>query len=232
MIDVRRANERGLTRTDWLDSRHTFSFGDYRDPQHMGFGALRVINEDRVRPGAGFPTHGHRDMEIVTWVLSGALQHRDSLGTGSVIRPGEIQRMSAGAGIQHSEFNASQDEPVHFLQIWIQPNRTGLAPGYEQRAIPAAELDGRLRVIAAPDGRDGAVRVHQDARILAARLTPGAEVRHALAPGRGAWVQIARGAAELAGEKLAAGDGAAVRDERELALRAGEPTELLLFDLA
>jgi redox-sensitive bicupin YhaK (pirin superfamily) len=232
MIELRRAGERGRSETDWLDSRHTFSFADYRDPRHLGFRALRVINEDRVRPGAGFGTHAHRDMEIVTWVLSGALEHRDSLGTGSVIRPGEIQRMSAGSGITHSEFNASQQEPVHFLQIWIQPNRVGLAPSYEQRAIPPVELADRLRPIAALGGGGGAVRLHQDARILAARLAPGAEVRHALAPGRGAWVQLARGALTLGSEALDAGDGAAASDERELVLQATEPAEVLVLDLA
>jgi hypothetical protein len=232
MIEIRRAKDRGHSETDWLDSRHTFSFGDYRDPQQMGFGALRVINEDRVRPGAGFATHGHRDMEIVTWVLSGALEHRDSLGTGSVIRPGEIQRMSAGSGIAHSEFNASQDEPVHFLQIWILPSRAGLAPSYEQREIAPAELDGRLRVIAAPGGGEGAVRLNQDARILAARLAPDTEVRHTLAPGRGAWLHVARGTVTLEGDALVAGDGAAATGERELVLRGLEPAELLVFDLA
>ncbi|HYY06430.1 MAG TPA: pirin family protein [Candidatus Limnocylindria bacterium] len=232
MVSVRPSAERGRSELGWLSSRHTFSFADYRDPRHMGFSSLRVINEDRVQPGAGFPTHGHHDMEIVTYVVEGALEHEDSMGNGSVIRPGEVQRMTAGTGVTHSEYNPSRTEPVHFLQIWILPERQGLAPGYEQRAFSAAELQGRLRVVASRDGRDGAVTVHQDARLFAARLAPGEEIVHALAPGRHAWVQVVRGELALDGTALAAGDGAAVSDTARLALSARASSELLLFDLA
>jgi redox-sensitive bicupin YhaK (pirin superfamily) len=232
MVSVRPSAERGRSELGWLSSHHTFSFGDYVDPRHMGFRNLRVINEDRVQPGAGFPTHGHRDMEIITLVVAGTLEHKDSMGNGSVIRPGEVQRMTAGTGVTHSEYNPSRAEPVHFLQIWILPERQGLAPGYEQRAFPAAELQGRLRVVASRDGRDGAVTVHQDARILAARLAPGEEVVHALAPGRHAWVQVVCGALAMGGTALAAGDGAAVSGQARLALAARAPSDLLLFDLA
>jgi redox-sensitive bicupin YhaK (pirin superfamily) len=233
VISVRRADERGRSRFDWLDSRHTFSFADYHDPQHMGFRTLRVINEDRVAPGRGFGTHAHRDMEIVTWVLAGALEHRDSLGTGSVIRPGEVQRMSAGRGVAHSEFNASATEPVHFLQIWILPDAADLPASYAQRAIPLDELRGGLRPIVAPDGERGAVTIHQDARILATRLEPGERVRHDLAPGRHAWVQVTGGGLTLDGAALAAGDGAAVSGEPRLTLAATAPgTHALVFELA
>ena len=232
MITLRPSAERGRSELGWLSSRHTFSFADYHDPRHMGFRSLRVINEDRVEPGAGFPTHGHRDMEIVTYVVEGALEHKDSMGNGSVIRPGEVQRMTAGTGVTHSEYNPSRIEPVHLLQIWILPERQGLAPGYEQRAFPAAEMQGRLRLVAARDGRDGSVTVHQDVRLLAARLAPGEEIVHSLAPGRHAWLQIVRGALVMNGTTLAAGDGAAVSDEARLALAASAPSELLLFDLA
>ena len=232
MIVKRAAGERGATRMPWLDSRHTFSFGEYYDPAHMGFGPLRVINEDRVVPGGGFGTHGHRDMEIVSYVLSGALEHKDSLGTGSIIRPGEVQRMSAGTGIRHSEFNPSRSEPVHFLQIWILPERAGLAPSYEQKAFPAEERQGRLRLVASPDGSDGAVTIHQDARIYVAALGGGDAVEQPLSSGRSAWVQVARGEIDLSGVSLGPGDGAAVRDEGRLHLRAGNgPAEVLLFDL-
>lgn len=234
MLTLRPAARRGHTRIDWLDSWHSFSFGEYRDPQHMGFRTLRVINEDRVRPGQGFGTHGHRDMEIVTWVLSGALAHRDSLDTASTIRPGEAQRMSAGTGIHHSEFNASQQEDVHFLQIWILPEREGLEPGYEQRAIPIAERAGQLVLLASRDGRDGSVTVHQDVSVWAGRLPGGAQLAVPLAPGRHAWLQLARGALAVNGgaATLAAGDGLAASDEPRLTLEAREPSELLLFDLA
>jgi redox-sensitive bicupin YhaK (pirin superfamily) len=232
MLEIRRAAERGTTRTGWLESRHSFSFGDYRDPRHTGFRSLRVINEDHVRPGQGFAPHSHRDMEIVTWVLAGALEHRDSLGNGSVIRPGEIQRMSAGTGITHSEYNPSAEDPVHFLQIWILPERRDLAPSYEQRAIPEPERRNRLRLVASGDGADGSVRLHQDARVFAACLDPGRGVRHALAPGRSAWVQVAHGRVEANGAPLAAGDGASVTGEPALALDAPEAAEVLLFDLA
>jgi hypothetical protein len=231
MITVRRSQDRGHYDHGWLDTRHTFSFAEYHDPRHMGFRVLRVINEDRVRPGQGFGTHPHRDMEIVSYVLSGALEHRDSMGNGSTIRPGEVQRMSAGTGVLHSEFNPSASEPVHFLQIWILPERAGLAPGYEQKRFPAEEKRGRLRLLASPDGRDGSVTIHQDARILAAALEDGEEVRHALAPGRHAWVQVTRGEVELAGERLAAGDGAALSGEAAASIRGRSTAEVLLFDL-
>jgi len=233
MIRLRPGAERGATKLDWLDSRHSFSFADYRDPRHMGWRALRVINDDRVAPGGGFGPHGHRDMEIVTYVLDGALEHKDSLGTGAVIRAGEVQRMSAGTGIRHSEFNHSQTEPVHFLQIWIVPERPGLTPGYEQRAFAPEERRGRLHPVASPDGRDGALTVHQDAVVYAALFDGAADTAtHALAPGRHAWVQAVRGAVILNGHRLAAGDGAAVSDEPRLDL-AGDPAgEALLFDLA
>jgi redox-sensitive bicupin YhaK (pirin superfamily) len=231
-ITVRRAAARGREDHGWLDTRHTFSFAEYYDPAHMGFRALRVINEDRVAPGAGFPPHGHRDMEIVSYVLAGALQHRDSLGTGSVIRPGDVQRMTAGTGVTHSEFNASRDEPVHFLQIWILPRRRGLEPGYEQKAFPEDEKRNAWRLLASEDGRDGSVTIHQDVRLLVTLLDAGREVRHALAPGRHAWLQVARGRVTLDGVALEAGDGAAVSEARELVLTATADAEALLFDLA
>jgi redox-sensitive bicupin YhaK (pirin superfamily) len=232
MITVRRSEERGHFDHGWLDTRHTFSFADYRDPRQMGFRALRVVNEDRVRPGQGFGTHPHRDMEIVTYVIEGGLAHRDSMGNGSTIRPGDVQRMSAGTGVTHSEFNASREAPVHFLQIWILPERTGLAPGYEQRRFPEEERRGRLRLVASPDGAGGSVTIHQDVRLHAALLAPGEAVAHRLAPGRHAWVQVARGEVDVAGQRLSAGDGAAVSGEAELALRAIADAEVLLFDLA
>jgi len=233
MISVRPGHERGRSRFDWLDSRHTFSFADYHDPAHMGFRTLRVINEDRVAPGRGFGTHMHRDMEIVTWVLSGALEHRDSLGNGSVIRPGEVQRMSAGRGVAHSEFNASHDDPVHFLQIWILPEARNLPASYAQRAIPTEEMRRRLAPIVAPDGDGAAVAIHQDARILATRLESGERARHDLAAGRHAWVQVASGALTVNGTALQAGDGAAVSDEASVEIAATAPgTHALVFDLA
>jgi hypothetical protein len=197
----------------------------------MGFRVLRVINEDRVQPGKGFGTHGHRDMEILSYVLEGGLAHRDSLGTGSVIRPGDVQRMSAGTGVRHSEFNASDRERVHFYQIWIEPAASGIAPGYEQKTFPEADRRNRLRLVASPDGADGAVTIHQDARVHVGVLDAGQAVEHALAPGRHAWVQVARGAVTVNGQALREGDGAAVSDERRLAIAATEPAELLLFDL-
>jgi redox-sensitive bicupin YhaK (pirin superfamily) len=215
----------------WLDSRHTFSFGEYYDPEQMGFRALRVINDDQVAPGGGFDTHPHRDMEIVTYVLDGALQHRDSLGNGSVIRPGEVQRMSAGTGIRHSEFNASRQEPVHLLQIWFLPAQRGTEPSYEQRPLPPG-VRAALTLIASPDGRDGSVTVHQDVAMYAAQLEPGMTVTHSLAPGRHAWVQLARGRGHLNEQPLVAGDGAAVSDERQLTFRSNAPSELIVFDLA
>jgi quercetin 2,3-dioxygenase len=231
-VVVRPAAERGHTRIDWLDSRHTFSFGEYHDPAHMGFGTLRVLNDDRVAPGRGFATHGHRDMEIITYVLEGALAHQDSLGTGSVIRPGEVQIMSAGTGITHSEFNDSTADPVHFLQIWIVPDRRGLVPRYDQQAIDRRELEGRLRVVVSPDGRDGSIVIHQDATMLAARLAAGEATEHALAPGRRAWVHVARGAIGVGGESLVAGDGVAITGEPRVAIRAADDAEVLVFDLA
>ncbi len=231
MIQVRRSEERGHADHGWLDSRHTFSFADYYDPDYMGYGPLRVINEDRVEPAAGFPTHGHRDMEIISYVLDGALEHKDSLGTGSVIRPGDVQRMSAGTGVRHSEFNASKTEPVHFLQIWIEPDARGIAPGYEQKHFEPADLTGRMRLIASPDGVEGSVRIQQDARVYAAKLGSGDGVSHRLAPGRRAYVQVARGEAVVNGQKLSAGDGAAVEDEAEIKLASPSTAEVLVFDL-
>ncbi len=231
MIAIRRSDERGHADHGWLDTWHTFSFADYYDPRFMGFSELRVINEDRVAPGTGFPTHAHRDMEIVTYVLEGALEHRDSLGTGSVIRPGEVQRMSAGTGVRHSEYNASKTEPVHLLQIWIEPSAPGVAPSYEQKTIPDADKRGRLRLIASPDGRDGSVTIHQDARIYASVLDAGDKVEHAAAPGRRLWLQIARGAVTANGQWLGQGDGAAIVDERALIIAGVEPAEIILFDL-
>ena len=232
MIQVRRSDERGRSEHGWLDSRHTFSFADYQDPRHMGFRQLRVINEDRVQPAHGFPTHAHRDMEIVSYVLEGALEHKDSMGNGSIIRPGDVQRMSAGTGVMHSEYNPSDAEPVHFLQIWILPERQGLPPGYEQRAFPAPEKAGKLRLVASRTGREGSVTVHQDVDLFAAALAPGAAVAHRLRAGRHAWVQVARGAVAVNGVALGQGDGAAVSDETTVELRASRPSEVLLFDLA
>jgi redox-sensitive bicupin YhaK (pirin superfamily) len=231
MITVRRAADRGSSRLSWLDSRHTFSFSDYHDPAHMGFSVLRVINEDRVGPGAGFGTHGHRDMEIVSYVLEGELQHRDSMGNGSPIRPGDVQRMSAGTGVLHSEYNGSTREPVHFLQIWLLPARGGIEPSYEQKSFPAAEREGRLRRIASPEGSEGSVTLHQDASIFSALLGPGQKAEHRIAPGRKAWVQVARGEVELDGQTLSAGDGAAISGESAVTLAGREPAEVLLFDL-
>lgn len=234
MITVRRSEERGHFDHGWLDTRHTFSFAEYHDEDHMGFRALRVINEDRVRPGEGFPTHGHRDMEIVSYVLSGALAHQDSTGGKGVLRPGEVQRMSAGSGVRHSEYNGSREEPVHFLQIWLLPDRDGLTPSYEQRPFPDAEKRGRLRLVASPDGADGSLRLQAGARVYATVLGPGERARHELAAGRHAWIQAARGELAVNGVPLRAGDGAAASDERALVVegRGSEPAEALLFDLA
>ena len=232
MITVRRSQDRGHFDHGWLDTRHTFSFADYHDPAHMGFRSLRVVNEDRVRPGQGFGAHSHRDMEIVSYVVSGALDHEDSMGHGSTIRPGDVQRMSAGTGVTHSEFNGSRTEPVHFIQIWLLPSRRGLDPGYEQKRFPDEEKRGRLRLLASPDGAEGSVTVHQDARLFAALLAPGESVTHRLGPGRHAWVQVVRGEVEAGGERLGAGDGAAVSDEASLSVRAIADAEVLLFDLA
>jgi len=232
MITLHDRMARGQTRNGWLDSRHAFSFGAYVDPRRTGFRALRVINEDRLIPGAGFATHDHADMEILTCVLAGALEHKDSLGNGSVIRPGDVQRMSAGAGISHSEFNASRAEPVHLLQIWILPDRKGLAPSYEQRHFPAEEKRGRLRLVGHPEGKDGAVTIHQDVDLYAACLGAGDTVEHVVGAGRAAWLQLARGAVRLNGEAMKEGDGAALADEAAVRVEATADAELLLFDLA
>ena len=232
MIVVRRSEERGHANHGWLDSRHTFSFAGYHDPRHMQFRALRVINEDRVRPGEGFGPHEHEDMEIVTCVLEGALRHADSMGNGSVLRKGVVQRMTAGTGVQHSEMNASDKDPVHFLQIWVHPDRRGLEPGYEERGFPDAEKEGRLRVLVSPDGRDDSLRIHQDASIYAAVLPKGRDVVHRLRKGRHAWIQIARGSASVNGEVLRQGDGAAVSDVDSLTITGVERAEVVLFDLA
>ncbi len=232
MITIRPGKERGHADHGWLDSYHTFSFADYYDPAHMGFRALRVINEDRVQSGKGFGTHPHRDMEIITYVLTGALEHRDSLGTGSVISPGEVQRMSAGTGITHSEFNHSSNTLLHLLQIWIVPERVGLPPSYEQRTFPAEERQGKLRLVASRDGRDGSVTIHQDVRLFATLLTPGERVNHLLAPNRHVWVQVTRGVVMVNDTPLSAGDGAAVSDEPKIEICGKEPAEVLLFDLA
>jgi len=230
-IVLRPAAERGTTRLAWLDGRHSFSFGEYHDPQWMQWSALRVLNDDRVAPGGGFPTHPHRDMEILTWVLDGALEHRDSMGTGAVIHPGEAQLMSAGTGVTHSEFNHSKTAPVRLLQIWFPPRARGLEPGYQQRPFADDELRDRLRTIVAPDGRDAALVIHQDVTVQVARLSPGSSVSHTLAPGRHAWVQVARGDATVNGTPLREGDGAGIGGETLVAL--GSPTggEVLLFDL-
>ncbi|MCI0516900.1 MAG: pirin family protein [Woeseiaceae bacterium] len=232
MLQVRAANDRGHADFGWLDSRHTFSFGDYYDPDHMGFGVLRVINEDRVLPSNGFGTHGHRDMEIISYVLQGALEHKDSLGTGSVIRPGDVQRMSAGTGVQHSEFNHSDSEPVHFLQIWILPNRQGLTPDYVEARIPDEEKRGRLRLIVSGDGHDGALSIRQDADLYASLLSKGESVEHRFAPGRKGWIQLARGNATVNNTPLAAGDGAAIVNEEIVTIRGDSEAEILLFDMA
>lgn len=233
MLQVRKAEERGGADYGWLDTRYTFSFSSYYDPAHMGFRALRVINEDKVAPGGGFPTHGHRDMEILTWVLEGSLAHKDSLGTGSVIRPGELQRMSAGTGVTHSEYNGSRREALHLLQIWIVPDERGLAPGYEQKAFPEDERRNRLRLLASRDGAAGSLTVHQDMRLYAALLDEGAEVSLGLPEGRHAWVHVARGALALDGQALNAGDGVAVRDASTLRFVGGAGgAEVLVFDLA
>ena len=232
MIRQRRAGERGHFDHGWLDTYHTFSFAGYYDPAQMGFRALRVINQDRVQPKKGFPTHPHRDMEIVTYVLEGALEHKDSMGNGGVIRPGEVQRMSAGTGLTHSEYNHSGSEPVHFLQIWIQPDESGFAPSYEQKAFAADERRGRLRLVASRAGREGSVSYHTDTDLYATLLAPGQTVTHPLRPGRHAWLHVARGAVQMNGRELAAGDGAAVSGEPAITIAATDHAEVLLFDLA
>jgi redox-sensitive bicupin YhaK (pirin superfamily) len=232
MIKLRRAGERGHFDHGWLNTYHTFSFAGYYDPVQMGFRALRVINQDIVQPKEGFPTHPHRDMEIVTYVLEGALEHKDSMGNGGVIRPGEVQRMSAGTGLTHSEYNHSGSEPVHFLQVWIQPDESGFAPSYEQKTFAADKLRGRLRLVASRTGREGSVSYHTDTDLYATLLAPGQTVTHPLRPSRHAWLHVARGAVQMNGQALAAGDGAAVSGEPVLTLAATDHAELLLFDLA
>jgi len=232
MIRIRPANERGHADHGWLSTYHTFSFDTYRDENHMGFQALRVINEDVVQPGRGFGTHPHRDMEIITYILEGALEHKDSMGNGSVIRAGDVQRMTAGTGVTHSEFNPSDEESVHLLQIWIFPNRRGLAPGYEQKTFHRADKTGVLRLVASPDGRDGSLTINQDALLYASVLEQGKRITVAVEPGRHLWVQVARGGIRLNEHELRAGDGAAVSDERQIELLATETCEVLVFDLA
>jgi redox-sensitive bicupin YhaK (pirin superfamily) len=231
MITVRKSGERGHADHGWLDSRHTFSFADYHDPAHMGFRALRVINEDRVAAGQGFDRHSHRDMEIVSYVLEGALEHKDSMGTGAVIRPGDVQRMSAGTGVTHSEYNASRKDPVHFLQIWLLPNRRGIAPSYEQKTFSQADKAGRLRLVASPGGEDGSVTVHTDAQLYAGVFAAGQTAEHALAPGRHAWVHVVRGTARVNGAELGAGDAAALSEERTVRIEGIDAAEVLVFDL-
>ena len=233
MLQIRKSDTRGVFRISWLDSKHSFSFGEYHDPKFMGYRSLRVINEDKVTPGAGFDTHGHRDMEIISYVLKGAIEHRDSLGTGSVIKPDDVQIMSAGTGIRHSEFNPSNVEPVHFLQIWIIPERDGLMPRYEQRTFPKAAKHNRLRLVGSCDGREDSIRVFQDVDLYASVLDAGARVSFAPKPDRGNWIQIARGTAVVNGEPIGAGDGVAIDKLPEIAIVGGtEGAELLLFDLA
>jgi redox-sensitive bicupin YhaK (pirin superfamily) len=231
MIEIRRGAERGLADHGWLRSFHSFSFADYYDPAHMGFGPLRVINEDRVAPGRGFGAHGHRDMEIVSYVLEGALAHRDSMGNGSVLKPGDVQRMSAGTGVTHSEYNGSQSEPVHFLQIWIEPDARGIAPGYEETHFEPEEKRGRLRLIASPDGREGSVTIHQDASLYAALLDGEDAVRFAQRPGRRTYVHVVSGAAQVNGRALEAGDALKIEGEDEVRIDGARSAEVLLFDL-
>jgi len=232
MITIRRSKERGGGDHGWLKTRHTFSFSDYWDEKWMGFRSLRVINEYWIAPDRGFPTHQHRDMEIITYVLSGKLEHKDSLGTGEVILPGDGQRMTAGSSIRHSEFNPSKDETTHMLQIWILPDKQGHEPSYEQKSFPEAEKRGKLRLIASNNGADGSVKIHQDAKLFATLLAPDQEVRHELGPKRHAWLQVAKGEVELNGQKLQQGDGAAISEEKELAVKGTKDAEVLLFDLA
>lgn len=231
MLELRKADERGYANHGWLESRHTFSFADYYDPEHVEFGVLRVINEDRVKPGFGFGTHGHRDMEILSYVLDGELEHKDSMGNGSIIRPGDVQRMSAGTGVMHSERNPSATEGVHFLQIWIRPSRGGIEPGYEQKRFEAAEKRGNLRLVVSPDGAEGSVRIHQDARLYAGLFDGNERAVHAIAPGRRAYVHVARGSVRVNGTTLAAGDAAKIEDLREVVVDGGQGAEVLVFDL-
>ena len=231
MTELRRSDERGHAQHGWLDSFHSFSFADYHDPRHMGFGALRVINEDRVQPARGFGTHSHRDMEIISYVLEGGLAHRDSMGNGSVIRPGDVQRMSAGTGVTHSEFNPSDRDPVHFLQIWIEPARRGVKPSYEEKRFDADSKRGRLRLIASPDGAEGSVTIHQDARLYAAILDGADAVEQTLAEGRRAYVHVVRGAVEVNGQPLSGGDAIKLAHESRVSIASAKDAEILLFDL-
>jgi redox-sensitive bicupin YhaK (pirin superfamily) len=232
MISIRRSDERGGGDYGWLNTRHSFSFDQYYDPRYMGFRALRVINEDIVAPATGFPTHPHRDMEIITYILEGKLEHKDSLGTGSIILPGDGQRMSAGSGIRHSEFNPSKSDPVHLLQIWILPQAKGLQPSYEQKSFPEEEKRGKLRVIASPEGKNGSVTIHQDASLYVSLLSPGQQVRHEFTSGRHGWMQVAKGAVQVNGATLNQGDGAAISEEQKLDIKGTEDAGILLFDLA
>jgi redox-sensitive bicupin YhaK (pirin superfamily) len=232
MVEVRTSSERGYADHGWLKSFHTFSFADYYDPANMGFGALRVINEDRVQPGMGFGTHGHQNMEIISYVLEGALEHKDSMGNGSVIRPGDVQRMSAGTGVRHSEFNHSKDDVVHFLQIWIEPDVNGIEPGYEEKHFDAASRRGQLRLIASPDAREGSVKIHQDAYIHTALVDGGEHISHDLKTGRRAYVHVARGSVTVNGHALATGDALKAAGETRIVMEKGEQAEVLLFDLA
>jgi len=231
MLEVRKSEERGHANHGWLKSQHSFSFADYYDPRHVGFGPLRVINEDRVAPGAGFGTHGHRDMEIISYVLDGALEHKDSMGTGSVLHYGDVQRMSAGSGVRHSEFNGSKTEPVHFLQIWIQPDQQGIAPSYEEKHFPLADKQGRLRLIASGDGREGSVLIHQDASLYAAILDGADQAEHALAAKRLGYVHVIRGQVTVNGVALKGGDALKISGEERVGFSSAEAAELLLFDL-
>jgi len=232
MIEIRKSKDRGYADHGWLRSYHTFSFADYRDPEHMGFGHLRVINEDRIQPGTGFGTHGHRDMEIISYVLEGALAHKDNMGNGSAIVPGDVQRMSAGRGVMHSEFNHAQGGVTHFLQIWIEPNVTGIPPSYEQKHFDAASKRGRLRLVASPDGREGSVKIHQEAFLYAALLDGADREVHKLQSGRRAYVHVARGKLTVSGKLLEAGDALKAVNAAEIVLEKGEESEVLLFDLA
>jgi redox-sensitive bicupin YhaK (pirin superfamily) len=232
MITLRKSADRGLADHGWLKSRHSFSFADYYDPTHMGYGNLRVINEDRIAPGTGFGTHGHRDMEILSYVLEGALAHRDSMGTGATVVPGELQRMSAGRGVMHSEFNAARDASTHFLQIWILPSQQGIEPGYEQKAFSDADKRGRLRLVASPDGRDGSLTVHADASLYAGLFDGNEQATLALAPGRLGYVHVARGALQVNGQALVAGDAMLLRGEPQVELTSGADADVLVFDLA
>lgn len=232
MIKIRKSEERGHMRFSWLDTRHTFSFGEYYDPEHVGFRTLRVINEDVVSPGTGFGTHPHKDMEIITYVIDGAVQHEDSMGNGSIIRPGEVQRMTAGTGVTHSELNPSQADELHLLQIWILPEGDGFDPGYEQRAFGLRDRPGELCLVGSHDGREGSIRIQQDVAMYAGVFAEGDEVSLELTPGRHAWVQLVRGSVQIGTEQLEAGDGAALSEEATLSLRAITPAEVLVFDLA